>query len=977
MGRTPPPHPIAIAGMHRSGTSMVTRALHDAGLHLIGRDAAELIRAAEDNPEGFWENKAIVACNDDLLEATGGAWDHPPELLPQGADDPRVRGVVEPARAALAGLREHDRWGFKDPRVCLTAPFWIDLEPELRFVICVRHPLEVALSLKRRNQNSYSLGLALWERYYTEILAAVPREHRILSHYDSFFVDPDRELARVCTFAGLDPATATVRGDLRHHTIDVGLADAGVGPAVQALYADLCREAGVAAPPEPPPDEGRVRRRLLDGEVAARHADQRQAAIERLEARELEFRAEYGASEEALRTHVRDLRRQYGTNEESLRSRVRDLERQVLAAREMSAGMQARVQGIDSRTNQMAKQLRVVEHEVSPGPLRRFARRAARTTLRTSRRVIGEGRAKAVPAARRALAKLPEPTRDQLRRVRRGAADPVPAARAASRRALPAAQSRARTQALTAARRLPPPAQQRLRITWQRVRRVRAAPGPAAQRAVAKLPDPAQAATRRAWRASAPLRRRGARVARRIGPAPRGAPRAPKGPPARDWKAGYQELVRSTVPAGAAWAVAMPGSPAAVCDVHSPAATRFPDTPRGTSLPDDLSHIAHLEALHCAGHRYLVVPEGSRPWFRQQAELRDHVVGTYRCLDDRPDAGAVFDLDAPAAPTHRSLRGEVRRLTAAAEHDPAVLVWTDLDIAGELPGVTTFRPPAGGALPYVDDSIELVVRDELHDGTEARRVATVGVVTVAAGAGGIEVRGVDDLAPSGSRAPRVLVRACTADADGCWARALARRVADAGADLELTTRPERMRADGHDVVLLVEPDVLPFPGAIEAAAAWASEHPDGAVTGKVLRADGRMESAGGTVFFDRSVALVVEGSDAVRAPWHDYARPVCWAPGFVAASAALWERVAGPEDAPVRTFVREWCAGVWAAGGSVVYDPALVAVRVAGRGGEASVPLPESAWQRVLDLRPRRPEHLGDGEWRYLLAHDDVEACRG
>ncbi len=54
-------HPIAITGMHRSGTSMITRGLHDSGLHLIGGAAGALIDAAEDNPEGFWDNKAIVA----------------------------------------------------------------------------------------------------------------------------------------------------------------------------------------------------------------------------------------------------------------------------------------------------------------------------------------------------------------------------------------------------------------------------------------------------------------------------------------------------------------------------------------------------------------------------------------------------------------------------------------------------------------------------------------------------------------------------------------------------------------------------------------------------------------------------------------------------------------------------------------------------------------------------------------------------
>src|SRR5215204_6448840 len=112
--------------MHRSGTSMITRALHDSGLHLVGSGAEELIDAAEDNPEGFWENKAVVACNDELLEAVGGSWDNPPDLVPQAADDPRVAHLVPTGLEALGTLSGHDRWGFKDPRTCLTAAYWLD-----------------------------------------------------------------------------------------------------------------------------------------------------------------------------------------------------------------------------------------------------------------------------------------------------------------------------------------------------------------------------------------------------------------------------------------------------------------------------------------------------------------------------------------------------------------------------------------------------------------------------------------------------------------------------------------------------------------------------------------------------------------------------------------------------------------------------------------------------------------------------------
>src|SRR5690606_14753044 len=137
VGAQPIAGPIAVAGMHRTGTSMVTKVLHDAGLALVGSDAEDLIDPADDNPEGFWENKAIVALDDDLLEACGGSWDNPPDLVPQAVDDPRVAHLAERASEILAGLRAHERWGFKDPRVCLTARFWQDLQPDLRVVVCV------------------------------------------------------------------------------------------------------------------------------------------------------------------------------------------------------------------------------------------------------------------------------------------------------------------------------------------------------------------------------------------------------------------------------------------------------------------------------------------------------------------------------------------------------------------------------------------------------------------------------------------------------------------------------------------------------------------------------------------------------------------------------------------------------------------------------------------------------------------------
>jgi hypothetical protein len=741
-------------------------------------------------------------------------------------------------------------------------------------------------------------------------------------------------MARLCTFAGLEAAPPRVRSDLRHHTTGIDLGDAGVTAGVRSLYAALCAEAGAPEPRAAQADSGRVRRLILDGAVAQRHADQRQAAIERLHEREAEFRAAHAETEADLRHRLRGL-------EQVHRDKVRDLEAQLAAAQQTATAL---------------------------GPLQesltRIDQRTRRLEERTVRGTVGR-------VARAAVRRLPPPAQQTLRRGRglakRAAADPGPTARLVKKRALQEAQ--------TQFTRLPQPAQQTARRGRTAYRRAAAAPVPTAKAVVRRLPDPAQSVARRAWAASAGIRQ--ARRRYESDPAPKAAP-TPKGPPARLWRDAYRDLVRAAWSDPGPWLAVAPGSPNEVRDARSPRATSFPDSRGRRPLGDDLSYIAQLEAQRYAGHRHLVVPEGSGPWFRQKAELRDHIVRTYRTIADEPDAGAAFDLRSQAEPGPRSIRAAIEELAAGLGRTPAVLDCTGLDLRTELPDLATFAPLSGDRLPYLDGSVDVVVVEAGRDPAEARRIASLGVIIVEAGRTGAVVRSVDGQPVAAAPPPRVLVWSSPV-ADPRWQPALAERVEQTGATLLLAPiASDTLTAlDDHDVVLAVEPHVLPLPGTIESAGAAAVAEPGSAVTGKVVRADGRLESAGGTVFFDRSVALIAASSPHVRAPWHDYVRPVCWAPGLVAAAIPTWADVPRPSQVTGRAYLREWCAALWTQGGLVVYHPDLTAVRVEGDGGEPSLPLDTSAWQRVLDLRPARPPDLSDGAWRYLLAHDDLEACRG
>jgi hypothetical protein len=261
--------PVAIAGMHRAGTSMVARILRICGLDLGGDE--HFAPPAPDNTEGYWEDLRFLGWNDRILDAFEGAWDAVPWFPSGWPSDPRLQAIREEADALAASRAEP--WGFKDPRTSLTVPFWIERLPGLRVVVCVRHPLEVAGSLRARGYTSERYGLRLWEAYHRALDDAVDASRAIVTHYDAYFVDAPAEIDRVLDFLGLAPpepvrraAATSASTGARHQRRGVLDLDR-LGAGARSLYESLCRRggpvlarapaaqeapAGSEAPPPPP-----------------------------------------------------------------------------------------------------------------------------------------------------------------------------------------------------------------------------------------------------------------------------------------------------------------------------------------------------------------------------------------------------------------------------------------------------------------------------------------------------------------------------------------------------------------------------------------------------------------------------------------------------------------------------------------------------------------------------------------------------
>lgn len=217
------PTVVCVLGMHRSGTSFITRALSHLGVYLGPEDHAVGVR--EDNPLGFSEHNDITHLNDEMLTTLGGSWHTPPLLPPGWEDDQRLDGFDARARKILReDFGSSLLWGFKDPRTCLTLPFWQRFVPSMRYVICVRSPLDVALSLHARDGFSIEKGASLWIDHVRAALMHSAGKPRLLVSYDDLIERQEIEVARLAAFIGR-PAPAESRlavrsltdTNLRHH----------------------------------------------------------------------------------------------------------------------------------------------------------------------------------------------------------------------------------------------------------------------------------------------------------------------------------------------------------------------------------------------------------------------------------------------------------------------------------------------------------------------------------------------------------------------------------------------------------------------------------------------------------------------------------------------------------------------------------------------------------------------------------------
>lgn len=220
---------LLVLGMHRSGTSLLSGLMAEAGVSL----GEHLMPAAPDNPKGFWENQPIVDFNESLLNLFGHTWASWEPLPDHWLEDERLEGYRETLASILDS--EFGNSGticIKDPRLCRLLPFWQSLLSArgMRVIgLVVSRPVgEVAASLQARDSMGPAQARALWMRYSLDNLAGAQELEQLRTSYDALLAAPEKFLNALQEQLGSSLALETMEfadSSLRHHHLEPAAAD--------------------------------------------------------------------------------------------------------------------------------------------------------------------------------------------------------------------------------------------------------------------------------------------------------------------------------------------------------------------------------------------------------------------------------------------------------------------------------------------------------------------------------------------------------------------------------------------------------------------------------------------------------------------------------------------------------------------------------------------------------------------------------
>ena len=252
------PKRIIVLGPMRSGTSLTADLIRRWGAYSGGEEQLWKSDVSDPRGYGYMEYIPLQELNDELLDQNDRV---PPtqEDMEAKAANPALRkkGLDLLTRMDQeAQQNDSGAWVWKDARLPLTLPFWMQLWGEPAFVITVRHPADMALSSAKTEDVSeenfpFSAAFLYWQFCMLNILSVTQDSpFKMYISYEDLVGDPLYQCGRLATFLNKVSGQLTddsndklpsmlqhVQATQRHHRYSKSLAEMNQATREQrALY---------------------------------------------------------------------------------------------------------------------------------------------------------------------------------------------------------------------------------------------------------------------------------------------------------------------------------------------------------------------------------------------------------------------------------------------------------------------------------------------------------------------------------------------------------------------------------------------------------------------------------------------------------------------------------------------------------------------------------------------------------------------
>ena len=191
-----------VLGMHRSGTSALAGVLNLIGLNL----GTDLMESSKDNPKGYFENNKVQILNEKILKDNYSSWDDYNFDFNSIPFKVQQNYIKDAEKIILEEFNFVNQFAIKDPRLSLLFPIWeracTNLNIDIKVFIQHRAPMEVANSLKTRNDFKFEKSFLLWSQYFfsAEFYSRSHKRHFI--SFEKLIGNSSDEIAKIAKFIG-------------------------------------------------------------------------------------------------------------------------------------------------------------------------------------------------------------------------------------------------------------------------------------------------------------------------------------------------------------------------------------------------------------------------------------------------------------------------------------------------------------------------------------------------------------------------------------------------------------------------------------------------------------------------------------------------------------------------------------------------------------------------------------------------------